>query len=155
MSTLTRTLGAASVAIVVLLGGGCAAERARPATAPAPAAPAADGGSSGIESGEGTYFVSFTTRPDPIPVNAEFEIEAVVLDAKTRTRPAEDVDLAVDAGMPEHGHGMNVVPRVERLAGGRFRAVGLVFHMPGRWELAFDVTRGAVTERAQTLVEID
>jgi hypothetical protein len=57
--------------------------------------------------------------------------------------------------MPEHGHGMNRVPKIEAKEGGRFRAEGLLFHMPGRWELYFDVTRGALTERAQTDVHLE
>ena len=57
--------------------------------------------------------------------------------------------------MPEHGHGMNRVPRIEAKGGGRFRAEGLLFHMPGKWELYFDVTRGALTERAQADVHLE
>ena len=48
-------------------------------------------------------------------------------------------NVAVDAWMPEHRHGMNYRPTVTRLAPGRWRAEGLMFHMPGRWELVFTV----------------
>ena len=57
--------------------------------------------------------------------------------------------------MPQHGHGMNRVPEVRALAGGRFRVEGLFFHMPGRWELYFDVTQGARTERAQVAIDLE
>ena len=57
--------------------------------------------------------------------------------------------------MPEHGHGMNRVPKVAPRPDGGFHAEGLLFHMPGRWELYFDVTQGAVTERAQTDVFLE
>jgi hypothetical protein len=36
-----------------------------------------------------------------------------------------------------------VVPR----GNGRYVAEGLLFHMPGRWQLVFDVASGAGTER--------
>jgi hypothetical protein len=68
--------------------------------------------------------------------------------------PRGDVELSVDAAMPEHGHGMNRVPRIEA-GDGHFRAEGLLFHMPGKWELYFDVTQGAVTERAQTIILLE
>ena len=69
--------------------------------------------------------------------------------------PRADVELAVDAAMPEHGHGMNRVPKVGARPDGGFHAEGLLFHMPGKWQLYFDVTRGAVTERAQADVVLE
>jgi len=33
--------------------------------------------------------------------------------------------------------------------------LGLRFHMPGRWELYFDVTRDGVLERAQIDLELE
>jgi hypothetical protein len=35
------------------------------------------------------------------------------------------------------------------LGPGRFDVAGLLFHMPGYWELHFDVARENVVERAQ------
>ena len=60
-------------------------------------------------------------------------------------KPAELV--AVDAQMPEHKHGMNYRPTIVSLGDGRYRVDGMVFHMPGRWELAFDVRAGEESER--------
>lgn len=45
----------------------------------------------------------------------------------------------VDAGMPEHRHGMNYRPRISSLGEGRYRAEGMMFHMSGRWQLEFEV----------------
>jgi hypothetical protein len=46
----------------------------------------------------------------------------------------------LDASMPAHGHGMNyrasILPRDE----GLFEAQGLMFHMPGKWQLRLDFT---------------
>ena len=49
--------------------------------------------------------------------------------------------------MPEHKHGMNYRPTIVSLGSGRYRVEGMVFHMPGRWELAFDVRAGEESER--------
>jgi cytochrome c peroxidase len=47
--------------------------------------------------------------------------------------------LKLDAHMPAHRHGMNYAPSVLKLGPGRWRAEGLLFHMPGRWELVFEI----------------
>jgi hypothetical protein len=39
--------------------------------------------------------------------------------------------------------------------GGRYRAEGLMFHMPGRWEFVFDVRAGGRTERLLRSVRIE
>ncbi len=61
--------------------------------------------------------------------------------------PADARLLKVDAGMPEHRHGMNYRPSLKALGDGRWRADGLMFHMAGRWELVFDVEAAARRER--------
>jgi hypothetical protein len=50
---------------------------------------------------------------------------------------------------------MNRVPRIEKIGEGTFRVDGLFFHMPGKWELYFDVARGPLVERAQVAVEVE
>ena len=47
--------------------------------------------------------------------------------------------LKVDAQMPEHRHGMNYRPEAKRTGEGRWRVEGMMFHMPGRWEIAFEL----------------
>jgi hypothetical protein len=54
--------------------------------------------------------------------------------------------LRVDATMPEHRHGMNYRPTVKPVGDGQWLAEGLLWHMAGRWELAFEVESGG--ERA-------
>ena len=49
--------------------------------------------------------------------------------------------------MPEHRHGMNYKVSVKPEAGGRYRADGLLFHMPGRWELIFELRAAGQTDR--------
>jgi hypothetical protein len=85
------------------------------------------------------YDVAFATLPSPIATGAHFALEI------TGALPPRT--LAVDAVMPEHRHGMNYRPTVTVLGPGRYRAEGLLFHMPGRWDLLFDVDNGSGTER--------
>ena len=42
---------------------------------------------------------------------------------------------------------MNYRPSVKPLGDGRWRVEGLMFHMPGRWELQLDVRAGERSER--------
>ncbi len=48
-------------------------------------------------------------------------------------------NLKVDAQMPEHRHGMNYRPEVKRVGDGLWHVQGLMFHMPGRWQLEFEL----------------
>ena len=89
------------------------------------------------------YLVAFRPEPMRIEVGAPF---ALLFNVCTKNGgPAELV--AVDATMPDHKHGMNYRPTIVAAGDGRYRAEGMVFHMPGRWELAIDVRAGEESER--------
>jgi hypothetical protein len=75
----------------------------------------------------------------PIEVGRHFALEVQLC-------PAEATLRRVDAAMPEHRHGMNYRPSLQALGGGRWRVEGLMFHMPGRWELRFDVDAAGQAE---------
>jgi DNA-binding beta-propeller fold protein YncE len=125
----------------------------RPAAVPLPSGPWDD--AERLASNGSGYLVLVRTDPSPVPENEEFAVTAWVFDPEAPGKPLGDVSLDVDAAMPEHGHGMNRVPEVRRRADGGFDAEGLLFHMGGHWELYLDVTRGAVTERAQRAVILE
>lgn len=93
------------------------------------------------------YEVTYTPQPDPIPLNDHFSIEVTVV-APDRSVDLKDLSINVDAGMPSHGHGINTAPNVQASGDGRFKIDGLLFHMPGEWELYVDVILGPVRERA-------
>ncbi len=99
-----------------------------------------------VRSNGGNYTVVFTPSPDPIPMNQLFDLMITIV-SKSGAVPTAKVD--VDARMPAHGHGMNRVPKVTRLTEGTVKAEGMLFHMPGHWELYVDISHGGVTERAQ------
>ncbi|MEM7407389.1 MAG: hypothetical protein AAF458_18975 [Pseudomonadota bacterium] len=56
--------------------------------------------------------------------------------------------LSVDAVMPAHGHGMNYTPPTVEVADEPVAVTGLLFHMPGRWQLRFKLRGDGVTRRA-------
>jgi hypothetical protein len=151
-------------------GAASAASASNPATAPEQAAPAAaepapadESGAAATEpvgpswtsiaSNDGSYRVAYRTEPAEIPLNEPFTVHTAVFDAANGA-PVE-VTLDVDARMPAHRHGMVRAPAQVRNDDGTFTTTGMLFHMPGDWQLYFDVTRGGVTERAQTDIELD
>ena len=104
-------------------------------------------------SNDGAWRIKYRSVPAAVPLNDEFGLEAVVFDSEGG-RP-DEVELAVDAAMPHHRHGMLQVPVVEQRPDGVFTVEGMLFHMPGYWELYFDVTVDGITERTQFVVELD
>ena len=86
--------------------------------------------------------VLFQSRPSPIKVGELFALDVEVCATKGEVR-----GVAIDATMPEHKHGMNYRPVVKKSAGNTWGATGFMFHMPGRWQFAFEVDTGAGRER--------
>jgi hypothetical protein len=95
-----------------------------------------------IESGR--YAIAYVTEPAPIAVGRHFVVDFVV--CPRPDAPAPQV-VRVDANMPEHRHGMNYRAAVVRTPTGVYRAEGMLFHMPGRWDLTFDIVAGNRTDR--------
>jgi hypothetical protein len=92
---------------------------------------------------QGAVQATWKVEGAPITVNKSFAIQIQVC-------PADAVLARVDATMPEHQHGMNYRPSVKRVGAtqdGLWRADGLMFHMPGRWELRLDVQAAGRTEK--------
>lgn len=63
--------------------------------------------------------------------------------------------VAVDAFMPAHGHGTNYRTEIAATGPDRWRAEGLLLHMPGAWELRFDIDTPAGRERLVQQVEVE
>ena len=98
--------------------------------------------------GEGTRLEStrflVAYRTERIEVARHFALAVGVCPKPGQPAPEA---LKVDARMPEHRHGMNYAPALEALGPGRWRAEGLMLHMPGRWELVFEVRAAGATDR--------
>lgn len=95
------------------------------------------------------YAVAWRTVPMNIVIGEHFAVELSLCSKEGAAKPDA---LRVDAHMPEHRHGMNYKTKVDSPAQGRYRAEGLMFHMPGRWEYIFEVRAGASNERLTTSV---
>jgi hypothetical protein len=108
-----------------------------------PCGAALGSGAARVESAR--YVVAFAPSPSPIAVGRAFAVDAVVCPGPGAPAPT---GLRVDALMPDHRHGMNYRTSVAARGAGQFRAEGLLFHMPGRWQILFDVEAGAEIERA-------
>lgn len=89
------------------------------------------------------YMVAFRPEPMRIEVGQPFSL---LFNVCTKSNSPAEL-LAVDAVMPEHKHAMNYRTTIVAGRDGRYRVDGLVFHMPGRWELSIDVRAGEESER--------
>ncbi len=136
-----RRSGLAALALAAL-GLAPAAAAAAPCEAPRGFVPRGR-----IESGG--VVVLFRTVPVAIEIGRHFSVEAVVC----ATPPGRA--LRVDAQMPEHRHGMNYRATVSAGRDGRYLAEGLMFHMPGRWQLLFEVERAGGTERLAADLDLE
>lgn len=94
---------------------------------------------------DGGTAIAYRTEPAKIEVGKPFSIEVVAcVDGEKRMAPSR---IRVDAGMPMHGHGMNYRPSERKLGPGHSAFDGLVFHMPGKWQISFDIFEGETRER--------
>ncbi|MDP6933379.1 MAG: FixH family protein [Myxococcota bacterium] len=95
----------------------------------------------------GSWTVGYTPDPDPIPAAENFSL-TLTLDGEAGDDTASGPVVIVDATMPEHEHGMTVVPEVSRQDDGSYLATPLKFHMTGHWEITAEVTHDDQTETA-------
>lgn len=98
------------------------------------------------------YRIAYRTDLDPVPVGQHFVVEFAVC---PRGKAAVPTAVRVDANMPEHRHGMNYRPEVTMSAPGVYRAEGLLFHMPGRWDLTFDIVTGSTAQRLASTLRVE
>ena len=94
----------------------------------------------------GLYKATITPGVDPAPIN---EMHTWTLHVETPDgKPVENAQVAVDGGMPEHGHGLPTQPKVTKYLGnGDYLVEGMRFNMPGMWQLKFRVTAGGQTDQ--------
>jgi hypothetical protein len=65
-----------------------------------------------------------------------------------RGRPVDTAQIAIDGGMPRHGHGLPSAPAVtQALGGGRFLIEGMKFNMRGWWEIDVSIDGPAGADR--------
>jgi hypothetical protein len=87
---------------------------------------------------EHRYVVALQPLTEPIAINQLHSGEIRV--ASPAGEPIMHARIAVDGGMPQHGHGLPTRPQVSReLGDGRYLLEGMKFSMPGWWEIKLRV----------------
>ncbi len=88
---------------------------------------------------EGFYKLSLFSNVSPIPLQ---KIHSWTLHVETADgKPADNLKIYVNGGMPMHRHGFPTRPRVsEHLGGGDYSVDGIKFNMAGHWEMRFNIT---------------
>lgn len=97
-----------------------------------------------------TVALRYRFLPDTVAVSQPLSIEVIACPKPGAAAPQQ---VRVDARMPAHGHGMNYRPKATRLAVGHYRFDGLILHMPGQWQLLFDVMQAG--ERTRLTAELE
>jgi hypothetical protein len=88
-----------------------------------------------------TYTVTLQPQ-EPLRLRRLQNVSVLITDAKGM--PVDGAAIAVDGGMPEHGHGLPTQPRVTRALGtGLYEIEGLRFNMGGWWELKLAINSAA------------
>lgn len=94
--------------------------------------------------------IYYRVDPEEMPVGESIELDVFVChDGKLWQG-----ELGFDAIMPVHGHGMNYRPEVTRSGTGRFHIKGILFHMPGEWQLDFVIRDQDVAEHLVSRVTV-
>lgn len=89
--------------------------------------------------GQAPLRVHWTAEPAPIAVSRPFALRLGLCPVRAEL-------LRVDARMPEHRHGMNYRVSLAR-EGDEWLARGMVWHMPGHWELLLVLRLDGVEHR--------
>lgn len=86
----------------------------------------------------GLYMASVEPSLSPIVVGT---MHGWVIHINTRDgKPVDQARIAVDGGMPQHGHGLPTEPEVSAdLGDGRYQVEGMKFNMPGWWVVNLSV----------------
>jgi hypothetical protein len=90
----------------------------------------------------GFYRATIRPQGDSIPKG---KLQRWTLHLETATgAPVDSATVAVDGGMPQHGHGLPTRPRVTRALGnGDHLVEGMKFNMGGWWVVKFRVNASA------------
>jgi hypothetical protein len=133
-----RAVLALVIAAVSVGAGGCVMHYLMPHAHP----PAASEFGQGPRTSAAGHYVATLVPEAPLKVRELQSVRLDVVDAKGV--PVDGAAIAVDGGMPAHGHGLPTQPRVTRgLGHGGYLVEGLRFNMGGWWVLTFQVDGAA------------
>ena len=93
----------------------------------------------------GLYRATIKPQGDSIP---QGKLHRWVLNVRTASgAPVDACEIAVDGGMPQHGHGLPTKPRVTRdLGNGDHLVDGMKFNMGGWWVVKFHIASTSGTD---------
>ena len=90
-------------------------------------------------------YVATLQGADDLKPRRMYTLQATV--AGKGGQPFTNATIAVDGGMPQHGHGLPTRPRVTKdLGNGAYEISGVRFNMGGWWELKLTITTPAGTD---------
>ena len=99
----------------------------------------------------GAYLTTISPNVDPVSVGPlhTWTVELKTADGK----PVDGASVAINGGMPQHGHGLPTAPQVTRNLGeGRYLVEGMKFNMPGWWTIEVEV--GGPAGRDETVFNL-
>lgn len=109
--------------------------------------PASEFGTGPRLSARGVY-VATLEGAETLKPRRMYTLQVKVDDVATG-QAVSDATIAIDGGMPQHGHGLPTRPRVTKnLGGGKYEISGLRFNMGGWWELELNISSPAGTDTA-------
>ena len=94
------------------------------------------------------YSVTVLTKPSPIPVNELFTVNLKVTALNESGHLPDGIEVSIDGIMPAHHHGMNVNPEIKKLRNGEYEVEGMLFHMPGDWQIKVYIEHNSKKEVA-------
>lgn len=141
-----RTPMVVALLVVLLAGLGCGDDTEEPVES-------SDEPVREVESDLGHYFVRFAPSQEPIAFNEYVEMTVEVFNDEALSEPAEAAELEVDARVEKLNGRLPTVPVVDKTGPGVFRVSGLLFHVPRKWELRFNILEDGFEERATVLID--
>ncbi|WP_395687577.1 FixH family protein [Caenimonas koreensis] len=102
----------------------------------------------------GAYVVTLEPPAAPPAINQIHSWKVKV--ATPSGAPVTAAQIAVDGGMPQHGHGLPTQPLVRRqVADGTYLLEGMKFSMTGWWEIKLAVQSAAGADKVTFNVVVD
>ena len=89
---------------------------------------------------ESGWTIYVDTSINPLRINTIHSWQIRVIDSESK--PVTMASVSIEGGMPEHDHGLPTQPKVtSEISPGTYLLQGVRFHMPGRWEIKFTISR--------------
>jgi hypothetical protein len=104
------------------------------------------------QSASGVYRATVRPQGDTIP---QGRLHTWTLHLESASgQPVDSARVAVDGGMPQHGHGLPTKPRARELGNGDYAVEGMKFNMGGWWVVKFRVQSEAGSDSVEFNVKL-